>query len=44
MLDSRLNRCPNPALDPEAAVLICGRHAARVLELVQYHRNQRRVS
>lgn len=44
MLDSKLNRCPNPALDPLAKVLICAKHAARVLELVRYHRNERRAS
>lgn len=36
MLTRLGDRCPNPALDPDpAAVQICVRHAARVLELVR---------
>ncbi len=29
------DRCPNPALDPdEKAIQICGKHAAKVMQLV----------
>lgn len=38
------NPCPNPALDPEAEVLICVKHAARVMRLVAEQRAAARTA
>lgn len=36
MLDHLSNRCPNPALDPDAPLIVCVKHAAAAAELLRH--------